>query len=97
MAAANATNMSKRPVKPHGCLCPFHPQQLVSYGLFAFYAFVFYGIDLVALQQLLVLDVLLTLFYSAILVAIVILALIETFSDPTDPVVYFERALKASG
>jgi len=77
--------------KPHGCMCPFHPFQIISYLLFFFYAFVFYFIDIVAWSKTPALCISFVIPYSIIFLSLAVTAIIATLSDPTDPTIYDER------
>lgn len=90
------TSANAAPVKPHGCMCPMHPLQLVSYLLFTFYAYVFYFVELVTLRTQVVAAVLVAIFYSALFFAVACVAVAATLSDPTDPTVAEERRKKMS-
>ncbi len=79
------------PLKPHGCMCPLHPLQLLSYLVFAYYVFVFYFLELVAFRDQPLLCYLLVAFYSILACAVIIVAILATAIDPSDPTVESER------
>ena len=83
----------QQPVKPHGCICPFHPYQIGSYFICLFYAYVFYFVDIVAVQELPVLLYLFAIPYSILVILLVICGAMATCQDPTDPTVQHEKAL----
>ncbi len=81
-------------VKRHGCICPFHPMQVLSYLIFLFYVYVFFFIELVSLQQLGSPIYVLIVPFALLFVAMAAADIVLTLSDPTDPTVYSERAKK---
>ncbi len=81
-------------IKPHGCLLPLHPFQIMSYILFFFYAYVFYFIELIALKTPAALPYILAVPYTILFILVAITAIIATVTDPTDPTVATERAKK---
>ncbi len=86
---------AQQPVKPHGCVCPFHPLQVLSYVLFFFYAYVFYFIELIALQEPYVLPFILLVPFTLLFLTLAVVAVVATLRDPTDPTVSLERQKKA--
>ena len=81
-------------IKPHGCMCPVHPFQIIAYFLFFFYAYVFYFIDIVAWTDASYLIYIFTIPYSILFILIAVVAVLATLSDPTDPTIYEERRKK---
>ena len=90
----SSDNSKERPVKPHGCLCPLHPFQLLSYLVFFFYAYAFYFVEVVALKEYIALAYVLAIIYSALFIAVAVVAIVATLIDPTDPTVALEREKK---
>lgn len=86
------TKPKKRQIKAHGCICPFHPFQVVSYIVFLFYGYSFYFITVVVWSDSPFLLYGFTVPYSVLYIAIAITAFVATLSDPTDPTVHEERA-----
>eukprot|EP00826_Nyctotherus_ovalis_P066016 TRINITY_DN9731_c0_g1_i4.p2 TRINITY_DN9731_c0_g1~~TRINITY_DN9731_c0_g1_i4.p2 ORF type:complete len:104 (-),score=6.13 TRINITY_DN9731_c0_g1_i4:176-487(-) len=84
-------------VKPTGCMCPFHPAQILSYIVFALDGYAFYFVTVVAWSKTPTLVWPFAIPYTAMFIAIVVLTLVVTFSDPTDPTVYMERLMKLNG
>ena len=83
-------------VKPHGCMCPVHPFQIVSYCLFSFYAYVFYFIDIVTWIDIPYMIYIFSIPYTILFVLTAVFATIATLSDPTDPTVYEEKKKKSN-
>ena len=81
-------NIRIQKVKYHGCSCPFHPFQLLSYLICFFYIYSFFFIDIIILESF---KIILILMYSIIVVLVIITALITTLTNPSDPTVALER------
>ncbi len=90
MEAKNEPEKSPK-VKLNGCMCPFHPFQIMAYAVFLFYAYVFYFINVVAWSDTLGLLIPFVIVYSILLALLLAVGFMATLSDPTDPTVYDER------
>jgi len=84
-------------VKPIGCMCPLNIVQIISYIVFGFDGFCFYFITVVAWSKSIVLVWLLAVLYTILFILVSIFALLVSFSDPTDPIVYKERLMQLNG
>jgi len=80
--------------KPHGCMCPMHPFQIMSYIIFFIYAYTFYFIELITLQSPIYLPYLLGIIYGILFLLVATTALVATFIDPTDSTIALERSKK---
>lgn len=81
-----------RPVKHHGCICPFHPYQISAYVVLLYQFLVTFlcmgpAVDPTSRTVFLTVSGLLQL-------TVAVLGLLATKSDPTDPIVYaFRKAV----
>jgi len=83
--------LSKKPVKLHGCIFPLHTYQITSYIIFAFYFFVFYFIETIALSLYNPRQYIIAIPYTILLILTLAFTLIVTLSDPTDPEIYEQK------
>ncbi len=97
MHDAQQETLKSRSARPNGCHQPLHPLQLSAYLAILFFAFVFYFLDLVALRDSHVGFYVTLPLYSCILCAIIVIGVLATLSDPTDPTVYAEKELLRTG
>ena len=72
------------PAKHHGCVCPFHPYQIISYILFTILTFTFYFIVLPFFSDSIVIMCVLGFVFTLLLLTVAIITLMVTLIDPTD-------------
>jgi len=83
--------MAHLPAKKNGCQCPWDLLQLGSLLLFLFYAYVFYFLEAVALQDWGPAVYVLAGIYTGLFVFVLVLDLLAMCADPTDPTIYSEK------
>lgn len=91
-----ANAQTQTTVKPHGCTCPLHPFQVISYVVFLLYGYVFYFVTLVVWSKSHALLYSFAIPYSLLYLAIGVVGFVATLSDPTDPTVAEERRKQAN-
>jgi len=87
----------KKKVKPNGLSMPFHPLQILAWFVILLDFYDFYFINIVSLSYNIALATCLGVAYFILLVAILVLGIRATKSDPTDPTIYEEREAEAKG
>jgi len=96
-SAQNDTSFDDRPIKPHGCTCPLHPMQFLSYLYALISAYVFYFIDIIGFEPIPEFRIFAIIFFTLLFIGIIIITLIATIIDPTDPTVYKEKEILSQG
>lgn len=77
--------------KSHGFLCPFHPLQILSYVVFAFYVYVFFFIEMISLSTFKAAPYAISPVYIILAIATCVVTVVATAIDPTDPTVQREH------
>jgi len=83
--------------KLHGFACPSHPLQIVSYLVFAFYVYVFFFIEIIALSTFKGVPYAISSVYILLVIATCTVTILATAIDPTDPTIKERQQRKNAG